>query len=271
MIVAISVATALYVAALFLHPRILGKRHQASPVSSAVLLTCLAGSMWTVYRIPAVVGTSQFLPTLLRMHVLLVLPFIQIPRQLHKADLVKQTATPEATEPLFSESTLYRVLAMCGYLIVITNTVALYPFKSGGTKGIRAMFDSAFIHPAQASISMDVLWVAFTAAVWYLLSGKMIQIVAKFAVLATSGVGALLYRYGVNWQILFSAMPVLGLLSFGLVYLAISRLRSRNQEKRKALLDKLGVRENTIEPGTKKQPPTMVGRQLVVGFWHPYW
>jgi hypothetical protein len=33
----------------------------------------------------------------------------------------------------------------------------------------------------------------------------------------------------------------------------------------------MGIMEGGVEPGTDRKAPSMRGRRVVVGFWHPYW
>jgi hypothetical protein len=53
--------------------------------------------------------------------------------------------------------------------------------------------------------------------------------------------------------------------------LVLSKLRAGNAEKRRILLDGLGIQEGGVEPGTDKKPPSLRKKRRVVGFWHPYW
>lgn len=267
MLVAISVATGLYLAALYLHPR----KNRTSDARLSFYI-CLALSSMAIYRIPAVSGTPQFLTTLLWMHAFLLLPFISFPSARTKS------ATPtnipetkvEASIAARRDETIYRILGMGAFLSFITNTVALTPAYPPG-KGIRWMYDQAFSHPAQGSISMDVIWSAFTVVLWYLVSGSFGSTVIKCLVLTGIGAGFVMRHYGVNWTLVASVLPIIFLLASGVTYLAIARARSKNIERRKVMMEEMGIKENVVLPGTKNQPPSKAGRKLVVGFWHPYW
>jgi alpha-1,2-mannosyltransferase len=53
--------------------------------------------------------------------------------------------------------------------------------------------------------------------------------------------------------------------------LSVSYVRGQNEKKRKEVLSRVRLRENTVQPGEKGVPPRKVGRRMIVGFWHPYW
>jgi hypothetical protein len=63
----------------------------------------------------------------------------------------------------------------------------------------------------------------------------------------------------------------LGLLTAGVVLLGISRMRKRNVKRRRALLEKMGISDNQVVPGTDKKPPSKSSVKTLVGFFHPYW
>ena len=57
----------------------------------------------------------------------------------------------------------------------------------------------------------------------------------------------------------------------GLGFMGLGRVRGRNEERRRALMGRLGMRECEVQQGEKGRAPRRVGRRCVVGFWHPYW
>jgi hypothetical protein len=82
-----------------------------------------------------------------------------------------------------------------------------------------------------------------------------------------------------------SLIPILLLIGVGLAGLGLGRLKSRNEERKKRLLEDFGwkeelpVEEQKEEPRegmrNRKQKPVAVkqtqDKPLIVGFWHPYW
>lgn len=272
MLVAISVATSLYLAAIYLHPRKAGRRGAYDRFAKPSFYLCLPLSLYTIYRIPSVTGTPLFLPTLLLMHVFLLVPFISFRRsETPTADSEAKVSPESLANVKEHDQSIYITIYLAAFLFFITNTAALIPIIPASAKNGRWLFDQAFSHPAQGSISMDVLWTAVTVFLWYLVGGSFASSVGKSAILAGVSLGAVLKHYGINWGLLASAVPILSLLSFGVAYLALSRVRSKNAERRKELLESMGLKENVVVPGTKDTPPSRAGKKLIVGFWHPYW
>lgn len=280
MLVAISFSTGLYLAASYLHPRKSGRAGKQSD-SGLLLLSCLGLSLLTIWRIPAVSGTPQFLSTLLWMHVFLLLPFIPVPSFISGTTIFPQVGTEDKDKVdrqsfRLNDQTVYSSILMPAFLIALTNTVTLSKSMlsatpNAPTSGYRYLFNQAFSHPAQGSISMDVIWSAITLGIWYLVSGSFLSTVLKSLVISGYGSYALAKHYGINWRVVLSAIPILGLLSFGVGYLALARARSKNVERRKEMMENMGIKENVVLPGTKDRAPSKAGRKLVVGFWHPYW
>jgi alpha-1,2-mannosyltransferase len=128
-----------------------------------------------------------------------------------------------------------------------------------------------FSHPAQASISLDVVWVTMVMAFWWMTTGAFAAVVLKVILLAgTAGLGVISFT-GINWTLAASIVPVLLLLVFGVVLLGFSQLRKRNIKRRKELLDKMKILDNEVIPGTDKRPPSKSSVKTLVGFFHPYW
>lgn len=262
MLVAISVSTSLFITAVLLHPPRSDSPKRAPPR----LWICLAHAMLTVYLLPRWVNTDGFLGNLLAMHGLLGVPLL-LP--------LKRTAINGA-EPAESSLSipfpaLYALLVAAAaaiHLPATTRLVKSLPLhRHLPTQLLRTML----AHPAQTSISMDVLWVFATVLFWFVTSGSTVSIVLKVVVLVGAGLAVASTQANINWALVGSVMPIVILLSIGLAYMSIQRIRTRNAERRKVVLDGLGIIEDGVVPGTKDKPPSKAGKKVVVGFWHPYW
>ncbi|ORY31017.1 hypothetical protein BCR39DRAFT_527796 [Naematelia encephala] len=263
-LVAMSVATSLFLTALYLHP----VRHPRPSPSILVLAVPLLAALATIYRTSSVVQTDGFLPNLLAMHALLVVPLLFPP----PIKPVSSSAPAKASSPQgsFSSGWLYVLVTAVGTAIHAINTKSLLDSIPPHRSVYSHLWRTVFSHPAQASVSFDVLWVALTIATWFLVSGSTIFIVLKAtAAVAIATLGLVSYT-GINWTMLLSIVPGTALLAFGLAAFGIENVRSKNVEKRKKLLDSLGASENAVIPGTKDEPPSMSGKRTVIGFWHPY-
>lgn len=103
------------------------------------------------------------------------------------------------------------------------------------------------------------------------MTGSFITIVIKSTILGL-GLSVAVARYtGVDWALVLSAFPILGLLAFGVMMLGINRIRKRNVKRRRELLDKMGISDGQVVPGTDKKPPSKSSIKTLVGFFHPYW
>lgn len=103
------------------------------------------------------------------------------------------------------------------------------------------------------------------------MTGSFVTVVFKSTLLALTG-GVVIARFtGIDWSLVLSAFPILGLLAAGIVLLGISRIRKRNVKRRRALLEKMGISDNQVIPGTDKRPPSKSSVKTLVGFFHPYW
>jgi hypothetical protein len=126
-------------------------------------------------------------------------------------------------------------------------------------------------HPAQASISSDVVCTLFIALSWLLCTGSYTSIFLKGLLAASIAAGGAIKVLGVNWRLIASLLPILAMAGVGLGMLGLSSVRGRNERKRKEVLEGLGLVENGVEQGAKGRAPRKVGRRMIVGFWHPYW
>jgi alpha-1,2-mannosyltransferase len=262
MLVAISVSTSFFITSVLLHPPRSDSPKRAPPR----LWICLTYAMLTVYLLPRWVNTDGFLGNLLAMHGLLGVPLL-LP--------LKRTAINGA-EPAESSLSipfpaLYALLVAAAaaiHLPATTRLVKSLPLhRHLPTQLLRTML----AHPAQTSISMDVLWVFATLLLWFVTSGSTVSIVMKVLAVAAAGLALASTHANINWALVGSIMPIVILLSVGLAYMSIQRIRTRNAERRKVVLDGLGIIEDGIIPGTKDKPPSKSGKKVVVGFWHPYW
>jgi len=251
-LVAVSTATSLFITALALHPRTSLHPDKAPVTLWLPLVLALA----TIYRVPQSVGTDMFLNNLLWMHGLLIIPLF---------------TSPEAGFLDVPFPILYTLLTLLASAIHIPNTVRLLGAVPTNRPILSHLYQTIFTHPAQSSISLDVIWVVITASLWFLTTGSTssIGIKAVFAAI-TAGV-AITSWTGVNWVLVASLIPISGLAAIGGSLFGLQRLRTRNKERRRKLLDSMGMAENSVIAGTDQKPPSKSGTRTVVGFWHPYW
>ena len=256
--VAISVALSLFLTALSLRPAT-----RPTPYIPPSFYLPLYAAMITIFTVPRFVETDHFLANLLWMHGLLVVPLIY-----SHAD--RNVTSKKRTFDLHPIG-LYGIL--CGLALAIhgLNARAVINSASPNMSTILQLYNQIFTHPAQASISLDVIWVAIILAFWWMTTGSFVAVLFKIATIATAaGLGVLSFT-GVNWKVVASIVPILLLTLFGLVQLGLNRLRKRNVKRRKALLDKLKISDNEVIPGTDKTPPSKSSVKTMVGFFHPYW
>jgi hypothetical protein len=126
-------------------------------------------------------------------------------------------------------------------------------------------------HPAQASISSDVVCTLVIVLSWFLCTGSYTAIFVKGVGAFVLAAGAAIRVLGLNWRLIFSLAPIVLMTLVGLGMLSVSYVRGQNEKKRKEVLSRVRLRENTVQPGEKGVPPRKVGRRMIVGFWHPYW
>lgn len=262
-LVAISVALSLFLTALSLRPRSpagMAKTRSAPPS----LYLPLFAAMSTVYFVPSTIGKPNFLSNLLMMHGLLVIPLL--PLSSGSSEETKKRRPFDISFP-----TLYVLLIAIAAFLHGSNTLQVIRSLPAGTSLATCLYNQVFKHPAQSSISLDVVWVAITLGCWWLMTGSFISVVIKSTLLATVGAVVVARYTGVDWSLVLSAFPILGLLAVGVLLLGIHRIRKRNTRRRKALFDKLGIRDNEVIPGTEKKPPSKSSVKTLVGFFHPYW
>ena len=271
-LVAMSVSTALFVIATSLHPR---RYSTKSLLSAPQIVVPLGVALGTIWLNPEYVGTKRFLPNLLVMHGALLPPLVFPPRATDTA--IRRTERTgreereggEGQDGESGSALVYLALIIASALVHVQNAIQLA--KTPGRATFSHLCHHILTHPAQASISMDVIWVAVTLACWFLTTGSFLSIMLKSTVLLCGlSIGVTSYT-GVNWALVVSILPIVCLGMIGVIALGLSRLRSRNESRRKSLLESMGIKEDGMIPGTDKEPPKMVGRKMIVGFWHPYW
>jgi len=256
--VAISVALALFLTALSLRPAT-----KPTPYCPLSLSLPLITAGFIIVTLPHSVATNSFLPRLLWIHGLLLLPLVSWGSD--------RDYTMKKRKIDLYPSTIY--CALIGIALVVHGTNAQEVMKSASptTSTIRQLYNTIFSHSAQASISLDVVWVAIILAFWWMTTGSLIAVVFKIATLTSAAGMSVLAFTGVNWKVVASIVPILLLLTFGLVQLGLNQLRKRNIKRRKALLDKLKIMDNEVIPGTDRRPPTKSSVITMVGFFHPFW
>ena len=257
-----SVAFALFLTATSVRPRV----HPA-PWAPMSLYVPLIISMTTIYLIPQSISTkdddSNFLTLVLVMHAMLFIPFLSW--------YTEGDGRSARRLDDMSFSTLYTILIALAVIIHTINTGTVYASLPSTVKMGSYLYARVFSHPAQSSISLDVIWVGVTLTCWWLMTGGFITVVAKCTLLA-SGLAVAVARYtGVDWSLVLSAFPILALLAFGVMMLGINRIRKRNVTRRRELLDKMGISDGQVVPGTDKKPPSKSSIKTLVGFFHPYW
>lgn len=308
-LVAISFATALFFTALSLRPR-------TRPILTGrvpLLLVPLLGAMVTIYRNPHVVNTSGFMPNLLTMHGLLLVPLFiysrpaltPLPSAPTKLDKIiaaaeaaedaaqQQDGTAKSPTPVLSVPisdpiprpqveekvvTSLSATEKLSYVLLVASAIYIHGLSSTAffaTPGSKSLFTSMYIttlsHPAQSSISTDVYLSFFTILALFFTSGSTLSIIFKLFVTFGLSLAAFTSYVGVNWTLVSSIIPIVILSSLGAILIVLSRGRTRNESRRKAMMEGLGIIEENVVPGTDKAPPKYAPRRTVVGFWHPYW
>lgn len=169
-VVAISVAQNLFFAALSLAPRskrpvtantpddLAGPARTSDTHASWTLILSVLTSLFTVGVSPRVISTPYFLPNLLLMHVLLILPLVPLPTRISSLSLGR----------------LYTYTAIIPLRLRLPTYTTLLAGRELSPEGLRAwlpeMFNTAyttlFAHPAQSSIGYDVLFASLSFIVW---------------------------------------------------------------------------------------------------------
>lgn len=129
---------------------------------SLLLCICVYLSLITVVITPLSIRTDYFLPNLLIMHALLIIPLLP-------------TFTPSSSNSPISYSTLYLSIAFLSLLTLIPTYSKLFPsiLSISPLKTLQQLKSQAiytlFEHPAQSSIGFDVVFTSISFLVWILL------------------------------------------------------------------------------------------------------
>lgn len=161
-LVAISVASNLFYLAVLLHAPTSSGTRQASHAPVITVWLPILYSLRTIYDTPAASGTSYFLPNLLIMHALLIIPLV--------------AKTSPALPAWSSTRHLYAVAVAVSLYIRGRTLLPLIP-PSGSSlipsvDNINTLLDSLigtlYSHPAQSSIGFDVVWTTVSFLAWCL-------------------------------------------------------------------------------------------------------
>lgn len=169
-IVAISFASSLFLALLHL-PTIAGN-NSATGVTATRSKQILAGAVGlalaTVFVVPSTTASSSFLPNLLVMHAVIVLPLVKLAWE-RSATLDKASRRPavprSGSSPSFQQ--LYYAAAIVSLISHAKNSFALYPRVKSLQEFGQLLQATLKSHPAQQSISWDVIC---TNGIWQIWS-----------------------------------------------------------------------------------------------------
>jgi hypothetical protein len=167
-VVAISVAANLFYVALSLSHLPPEKTSLGRPVASPpwTLWLSVVASMATVVYSPHTTNAT-FLPNLLIMHVFIVLPLIY---------------PPNVDGQRFKTSTIYTTMTLLSVTIHTWTTAKAFLALPGDARALsgfgRSALQTFFSHPAQSSISWDVVWTFISLAAWLAFSPCGIRIPA---------------------------------------------------------------------------------------------
>jgi len=119
-------------------------------------------AMATIWNSPSVVGTEWFLPNLLVMHALLVLPLLS-------------SASPRLQPKLLSipAQPLYIILGALS-LLIHSQTLVSTPYFLDAVRAplsvaphfIKNLWSTLHSHPANSSIGYDVIWTTVSYIIW---------------------------------------------------------------------------------------------------------
>lgn len=183
-VVAISVASNLFYIAVLIHsaaptkptPSTKVSKTQKTPISTpysvdyAPILTVwipVLLSLLTVHATPSFSGTPYFLPNLLTMHVLLVIPL-----------LFSSSAAPSTPRNFLTRlATLKNLYTLIALISTLIRAKTLHPLLSDSIHGKAPFSERAlalgndavstlFSHPAQSSIGFDVVWTSVSFLAW---------------------------------------------------------------------------------------------------------
>jgi hypothetical protein len=159
-LVAVSVASNLFYLALILSGPPLARSHTRIRTIPPLTWICVHLSLVNVALTPYT-SEQTFLPNLLAMHVLLILPLIPSPTH-------SSTSLTAPTRFSVSLRKFYYALTLFGIALRGRTTfVALSSISHLGEKEMwSALWETLHSHPAQSSIGWDAVWVTIGFLVW---------------------------------------------------------------------------------------------------------
>lgn len=145
---------------------------------SIFLITCVLTSLATVALTPTFLPTVYFLPNLLVMHALIMLPLIPAVDAVFSAQRSTESPVTRRTTGLISFQQLYYLLAIFITVIRIPTYALLIPsFSTNSFSSLNITLSSLqsffvehyatlFEHPAQSSIGLDVVFTTLSFILW---------------------------------------------------------------------------------------------------------
>jgi hypothetical protein len=170
-LVAISVASNLFYLAVLLHaplaasssPSWDSKQAHHSPVITVWLPILF--SLRTIYETPAASGTNHFLPNLLIMHALLIIPLVV------KTTSSSPFSTWSSTKHLYAATVAVSFYIRARTVLPLVSTAGppFIPSIDHIKKLADSLIETLYLHPAQSSIGFDVVWTTISFLTWCLL------------------------------------------------------------------------------------------------------
>ncbi|KAK4051219.1 transcriptional regulator swi6 [Microbotryomycetes sp. JL201] len=157
-VVAVSFAQNLFFVALESQKRRgirIGNNYRAADHS---MLICVALALGAVGIVPATLNSKAFLANLLFMHAVLFVPMIKEPHRIRKSGI--------SVGWLLASSAALSFAARIPTLSALTSQLGLASPALFDTQLYKAMYQTLFSHPAQSSISFDVVFATLSFAVW---------------------------------------------------------------------------------------------------------
>jgi alpha-1,2-mannosyltransferase len=254
-LVAISVAMGLFITAVFMHDA-----RPIKPKAPIGLWVFLLAALVIEAIMPRWSDTPSFMPALGFVHTAVLVPLFFVPSDVGE----------KRSFAAVSIRSLTVVMAVIAAGIHWGFTQLLVDKVPRGIRVIDILTGVITSHPAQGSVSLDVIWVFLSVGLLFLITGSTAAMILKGSIAAAVAAVFAARRLGVNWLLIASCVPIIFMVALAGVLFALSRVRARNGARREALLTRLGIQEDGVIPGTEDQPPQVARRRLVAGFWHPY-
>ena len=177
-VVAISVASSLFLVVLSLQIIKSKNRPTFSIAAPTRLLEgCIVAAFVTVFMVPSTTTSRRFLPNLLAMHAIIVLPLAQIAWNTtaseaasHTRHRMRHTRLPSISSAILEQASfkpLYYATAGASFLLHLKHSLAVYPSVKSIHQIGELFWETINRHPAQQSISWDVIC---TNGIWQLWS-----------------------------------------------------------------------------------------------------